>query len=143
VRTQLAFASRVKAYGAWQYADSESRRIKSAHEKARKQGRIPTDRLSASLNEIGEVRDLVVQPFNSAADAIPSQFERRAHDAKREFDNVSRLVKSEVARFEHERIEDFKASMSTFLKGMIEKQKLVGLLSPIFGHLHSRLDLRR
>ena len=46
-------------------------------------------------------------------------------DAKTDFDQVSRLVKSEVARFEQERIEDFKASLEAFLDGMIARQKEV------------------
>lgn len=44
-------------------------------------------------------------------------------DAKHEFEHVSRLVKSEVARFEHERIEDFKKSLEHLLDGMISRQK--------------------
>lgn len=54
-----------------------------------------------------------------------SQAERRALDAKQEFDQVSRLVKSEMARFEQERIDDFKNSLEAFLSGMISKQKEV------------------
>lgn len=38
---------------------------------------------------------------------------------------MSRLVKSEVARFEQERIEDFKNSLEAFLDGMIARQKEV------------------
>ena len=49
--------------------------------------------------------------------------ERRALDAKQEFEHVSRLVKTEVARFEQERIEDFKKSLEQLLDGMIMRQK--------------------
>jgi sorting nexin-1/2 len=35
-------------------------------------------------------------------------------------------VKTEVARFEQERIEDFKNSLHAFLEGMISRQKEVG-----------------
>jgi sorting nexin-1/2 len=45
--------------------------------------------------------------------------ERRALDAKQEFEHVSRLVKTEVARVEQERIEDFKKSLEQLLDGMI------------------------
>jgi sorting nexin-1/2 len=44
-------------------------------------------------------------------------------EAKQEFDHVSRLVKSEVARFEQERIEDFKKSLEHLLDDMIARQK--------------------
>ena len=50
-------------------------------------------------------------------------------DTKQEFEQVSKLVKSEVARFERERIDDFKASLESFLDGMIKRQKEVRLLS--------------
>ena len=57
--------------------------------------------------------------------------ERRALEAKHEYDNVSKLVKSEVARFEQESIQDFKDSLHAFLEGMIERQKEVR-----FSHLY-------
>jgi esterase/lipase len=54
---------------------------------------------------------------------VPLQAERRVLDAKQEFEQVSRLVKTEVARFEQERIEDFKKSLEHLLDGMITRQK--------------------
>jgi hypothetical protein len=54
-----------------------------------------------------------------------SQAERRAIEAKHEFDHVSKLIKSEVARFERERIEDFKTSLQDFLEGTISRQTQV------------------
>ncbi|KAF9466094.1 Vps5 C terminal like-domain-containing protein [Collybia nuda] len=105
---RLAFSSRIRTYHAWRSADADLLRIKQAHEKNRAQGKIPTDRLGYSLSQIAEA-------------------ERRALEAKHEFDHVSKLVKSEVARFEQERIEDFKNSLHAFLEGMISRQKeLVG-----------------
>ncbi|GBE86443.1 Vacuolar protein sorting-associated protein [Sparassis crispa] len=101
---RMAFSSRVRTYHAWQNADSNLKRVKQAHESNRAQGKLPTDQLSRSL-------------------ALVADAERRALDAKQEFDSVSRLVKSEVARFEHERIEDFKESLEGFLEGMISRQK--------------------
>lgn len=50
-------------------------------------------------------------------------------EAKYEFDECSRLVKAEVARFEKERIEDFKSSLEAFLEGMISRQKQVSFIS--------------
>ncbi|CCM01808.1 uncharacterized protein FIBRA_03876 [Fibroporia radiculosa] len=101
---RLAFSSRIRTYHNWQSADGHVRRVKQTHETNRAQGRIPSDQLSRSLSIIAEA-------------------ERRALDAKQEFDQVSRLVKSEVARFEQERIEDFKNSLEAFLDGMISRQK--------------------
>jgi len=101
---RMAFSSRVRVYHAWQNADAELRRVKQAHERNRAQGKIANDRLGHSYSQIGEA-------------------ERRVLDAKHEFEHVSRLVKSEVARFEQERIEDFKTSLELLLDGMIARQK--------------------
>ncbi|EPT00748.1 hypothetical protein FOMPIDRAFT_1023663 [Fomitopsis schrenkii] len=103
---RMAFSSRIRTYHQWQSADAHLRSTKQRHETQRAQGRIPSDQLSRSLSLV--------------ADA-----ERRALDAKTDFDQVSNLVKSEVARFEQERIEDFKNSLEAFLDGMIARQKEV------------------
>ncbi|KAK0188967.1 hypothetical protein F5146DRAFT_1104361 [Armillaria mellea] len=78
------------------FSSPEAVRVKQTHERNRAQGRIPLRSGWA---------------------------ERKALDAKHEFESVSRLVKSEVARFEQERIEDIKDSLNTFLEGMIARQK--------------------
>ena len=103
---QLAFSSRVRTYHAWQNADAHLRRTKQTHESNRAQGRLGPDQLSRSLTIVGEA-------------------ERRALEAKQEFDHVSRLVKQEAARFEQERVDDFKAALEAFLEGMIDRQKQV------------------
>ncbi|KAI5120370.1 hypothetical protein M0805_006892 [Coniferiporia weirii] len=101
---RMAFASRVRCHAQWQTTEVELRRVKQAHEKARSQGRIHQDRLGHSLAQI--------------ADA-----ERRVLDAKQGFEHCSKLIKSEMARFEEERIHDFKSSLEAFLGGMIQRQK--------------------
>ncbi|PPQ96270.1 hypothetical protein CVT26_005657 [Gymnopilus dilepis] len=101
---RLAFASRIRVFYTWKNQESELLKTKQNHEKNRAQGRIPTERLGYSLTQIAEA-------------------ERRASDAKMEYEQVSKLVKAEVARFEHERIEDFKDSLHAFLEGMISRQK--------------------
>ncbi|KAF9563121.1 Vps5-domain-containing protein [Agrocybe pediades] len=101
---RLAFSSRIRVFHAWKNQENELLRTKQTHEKNRAQGKIPTDRLGYSLTQIAEA-------------------ERRASDAKLEYEQVSKLVKLEVARFEQERIEDFKDSLQNFLEGMISRQK--------------------
>jgi len=101
---RMAFSSRVRVYHAWQNAEAELRRLKQTHERNRAQGKVANDRLGHSYSQIGEA-------------------ERRVLDAKHEFEHVSRLVKSEVARFEQERIEDFKKTLEHLLDGMISRQK--------------------
>lgn len=53
------------------------------------------------------------------------QAERRASESRLEFEQVSKLVKQETARFEKERIDDFKDALHAFLEGMITRQKEV------------------
>jgi len=101
---RLAFSSRIRIFHSWKMSESDLYRTKQTHEKNRVQGRIPPDRLGYSLSLVAEA-------------------ERRASESKLEYEQVSKLVKSEVARFEQERIEDFKDSLHAFLEGMISRQK--------------------
>lgn len=122
----MAFSSRVRTYHAWQNADNNAKRVKLAHESNRAQGKIPTDQLTRSLASVAEVCVSHSHVYdNYSYNDLPVQADRRAVDAKQEFDSVSRLVKTEVARFEQERIEDFKNSLETLLDGMIARQKEV------------------
>ncbi|KIM34480.1 hypothetical protein M408DRAFT_60084 [Serendipita vermifera MAFF 305830] len=120
---RMAFASRVKCYGQWQNAESEVRRVKANHEKARKQSKTP-ERLHYHMQEV--------------ADA-----ERKALHTKSEFERVTKLVKIELHRFDMERVEDFKGSLEAFLMGMIGRQKEVGdsLLSALSRRSCSFIDL--
>ncbi|KZT56888.1 Vps5-domain-containing protein [Calocera cornea HHB12733] len=106
VMTFLAgtFMSRERVYVAWQNAETDVRKVRAANERAKRQGKLPSDTTGVSLAQL------------SAA-------ERRAIDSKNEFDSVTKLVKSEISRFEHERIEDFKDSLELFLENMIRRQR--------------------
>ncbi|KAJ8514579.1 hypothetical protein ONZ45_g7888 [Pleurotus djamor] len=105
---RMAFASRIRTYHTYKQSEADLVRIKQSHEKNRAQGRIPPERLSYSLSQIAEA-------------------EKRAAESKYDYDHVSKLVKTEVARFEQERVSDFKDSLHAFLEGMIERQKqLIG-----------------
>ena len=53
--------------------------------------------------------------------------ERKVHEAKQDFDRCGKLIKTEMARFEEERIQDFKLALQAFVDGMIERQKTVSL----------------
>ncbi|KIM90434.1 hypothetical protein PILCRDRAFT_59950 [Piloderma croceum F 1598] len=114
---RLAFNSRIRTYQAWQSADAEVRRVKQNNERARGHARIPV----VSLNVLAEA-------------------ERRAMDSKQEFDHCSKLIKTEVARFEQERIEDFKDSLHAFLDGMIVGQKDVSAVTMLINALFADND---
>ena len=111
-------------------SESDLFRTKQQHERNRVQGRIPADRLGYSLSQIAEVTwsNVLIsslEHFFFANDISYQKAERRASESKMEYEQVSKLVKSEVARFEQERIEDFKDSLHAFLEGMISRQKEV------------------
>ncbi|KAF8216563.1 Vps5 C terminal like-domain-containing protein [Mycena galopus ATCC 62051] len=101
---RLAFNSRIRTYHSWRAAEAETQRVKQTHERNRAQGRIQNDRAGYALSQIAES-------------------ERRSLDAKHEFDQATKLIKTELARFEQERIDDFKDSLHAFLEGMIGRQK--------------------
>ncbi|KAG9122842.1 Vacuolar protein sorting-associated protein 5 [Ceratobasidium sp. 392] len=101
---RLTFTSRIRLHAAWQNANAEAKRVRTAHEKARRQGKMPQDRVGVAMHEMAEA-------------------EKRAADAKHEFDQCSRLIKVEMARFEKERIDDFKKNLEELLEGMIRRQQ--------------------
>jgi sorting nexin-1/2 len=101
--------------------------VKQNHERARGQGRIPADRLGHSLSIMAEVSTRHTGLAYFVLADWSKQAERRALDAKQEYEHCSKLIKTEVARFEQERIEDFKDSLHTFLEGMIARQKDVSV----------------
>lgn len=101
---KTAFTARQKAWFAWQQADSDSAKRKSTGDKIRRQARTQTDRLN-----------MVDQEMTDA--------ERRSHAAKLEFDSVSKLLKSEIKKFEADKVEDFKTSVEVFLESAVEAQK--------------------
>ncbi|KAM0748347.1 Vps5-domain-containing protein [Meredithblackwellia eburnea MCA 4105] len=103
---KLVFGARIKAYHAWQAADLNFRKAAAAHEKAKKSGRAHGEMLGLSLGE--------------TADA-----ERKMMDAKQDFEDVSKLTKAEMARFDKEKIDDFKRAVAVYADGMVSRQREV------------------
>ncbi|KAI1451252.1 Vps5-domain-containing protein [Annulohypoxylon moriforme] len=99
-----AFSQRQKAFHSWHSAESELQKRKAAQDKLLRQGRSQQDR----LNQVGA----------EVADA-----ERKVHQARLLFDDMGRLMRSELDRFEREKVEDFKSSVETFLESAVEAQK--------------------
>ena len=118
---RLAFVSRIKCFEKWKNQEREVGRLKQAREKARQQGRLG-DRVNQSLAEIGEVCPLSSRSHVCVLIAS-MQADRKARDAGSEFETVSRLVKSEFARFEKERVEEFKRTLEKHLDLQITRQK--------------------
>jgi sorting nexin-1/2 len=103
-----AFTQRQKAFHSWHGAESELAKRRSAHEKLLRQGKSQQDK----LNEVG---------------AGVSDAEKRAHQARLLFEDMGRLMRGELERFEREKVEDFKSGVETFLEGAVEAQKEVQL----------------
>lgn len=101
-----AFSQRQKAYHSWHNAEGELQKRRNAHDKLLRQGRSQQDK----LNEVGA----------GVADA-----ERKAHSSRLLFDDLGRLMRGELERFEREKVEDFKSGVETFLEGAVEAQKEV------------------
>jgi len=51
----MAFSSRVRVYHVWQNTDSDLRRVKQTFERSRTQGRVASDRVGHSMNQIADV----------------------------------------------------------------------------------------
>ena len=109
---KLAFGSRQKAYHSWHAAESEMQKRKATQDKLLRQGKTQQDRL--------------VQMNADVADA-----ERKVHQARLLFEDMGRLMKTELERFEKEKVEDFKSAVETFLEGAVEAQKEVRLTFPL------------
>ncbi|KAH8916372.1 Vps5-domain-containing protein [Atractiella rhizophila] len=101
---RLSLASRVKAFQAHQAAEQTLSKAKRNHEKLKAQG----IRFSEQLD----------QAWTELVDA-----ERRAQSFKAEYQEITRLVKSEILRFDQEKIEDFKMGLEEFVNGMVDRQK--------------------
>lgn len=101
-----AFEQRQKAYHSWHGAESKLQDIKKQQEKLLRSGRSQQDRMGQMQADV--------------ADA-----ERRVHASRLLFEDMGRLMRGELDRFEKEKVEDFKSGVETFLESAIEAQKEV------------------
>jgi sorting nexin-1/2 len=106
---KTAFQQRQKAYHAWHSAEQELQKRKTNQDKLLRQGRSQQDRLNQLSADV--------------ADA-----ERKVHQARLLFDDMGRLMRNELERFEREKVEDFKSGVETFLESAVEAQKEVRLI---------------
>lgn len=101
-----AFLQRQKSYHTWHTAEAELHKRKTTQDKLLRQGRSQQDRLNQLSADV--------------ADA-----ERRVHQARLLFEDMGRLMRSELERFEREKVEDFKSGVETYLESAVEAQKEV------------------
>lgn len=101
-----AFAQRQKSFHSWHNAEAELTKRKATQDKILRSGKTQQDRLNQLQADVGDG-------------------ERRCHQARLLFEDMGRLMRSELERFEREKVEDFKSGVETFLEGAIEAQKEV------------------
>lgn len=101
---KLALNSREKAYHAWHSAESEHQKRRATQDKLLRQGKTQQDRLNQMNADVSDA-------------------ERKVHQARLQFEDMGRLMKVELERFEREKVEDFKSGVETFLESAVEAQK--------------------
>jgi sorting nexin-1/2 len=103
---KMAFSQRQKAFHSWHAAESELQKRKNAQDKLLRQGKSQQDRLNQANADV--------------ADA-----ERKVHQARLLFEDMGRIMRNELEKFEREKVEDFKSGVETFLESAVEAQKEV------------------
>lgn len=68
--TKLAFNSRGRTYVNWQNADAEVRRVRQIHERARAQGRLPTERAGHTVSLVTEASCAIPFPIGFVTQAV-------------------------------------------------------------------------
>lgn len=99
-----AFEQRQKAYSSYNASESELVKKRLGLEKLQRQGKTQQDRLTQLTAEVADC-------------------ERKVQRARVLFDDMGRLLRSELDRFEREKVEDFKSGVETFLESAVEAQK--------------------
>ncbi|SPN98773.1 related to vacuolar protein sorting-associated protein VPS5 [Cephalotrichum gorgonifer] len=99
-----AFQQRQRSFYAWHSAEADLQKKRTAQEKLLRQGRSQQDRLNQVGVEVGEA-------------------ERKVQAARTLFDDMGKLMRVELDRFEKEKVEDFKSGVETFLESAVEAQK--------------------
>ncbi|KAI9341807.1 Vps5 C terminal like-domain-containing protein, partial [Zopfochytrium polystomum] len=111
---KLAFASRVKAFVTWQTADTNSYKKRDALNKLKASAKIRSDKISFGEAEIIEL-------------------EKSTAEAKQAFHDITERLRSELIRYDQEKVADFASGIQGMLKSMIETQKeIVGLWESYF-----------
>ncbi|MCJ1394954.1 Vacuolar protein sorting-associated protein 5 [Xylographa bjoerkii] len=101
---KTAFNQRQKSFHTWHAAEAELQKRRTTQEKVLRQGKTQQDRLNQLQADVGEG-------------------ERKCHQARLLFEDMGRLMRGELERFEREKVEDFKSGVETFLEGAVEAQK--------------------
>ncbi|OAD54617.1 Sorting nexin-2 [Eufriesea mexicana] len=95
------FHERVKVFQNWQHAQMMLNKKREQKARLEQSGR--TDKTSQAATEVIE-------------------WEAKVERGQEEFDNISKMIKKEVERFELVRVEDFKKQLTEYLESMLQYQ---------------------
>lgn len=98
------FHQRVKVYQTWQHAQQVL--TKKREQKAKLE-------LAGKTDKIPQAREEVVE------------WEAKAERGQEEFENISKMIRKEVERFEFNRIKDFKQNIVKYMESLLETQQQV------------------
>ena len=101
-----SFEQRQRSWHQFHTAETDLQKRRSALDKLSRQGRSQQDRMAQLQADV--------------ADA-----ERRTHQAQLQFNDLGRVMRNEIERFEREKVEDFRMGLETYLEGCVESQKEV------------------
>ena len=110
---KTAFGQRQKAYHSWHAAEAELQKRRTTQDKVLRSGKTQQDRLNQLQADVQEG-------------------ERKCHQARLLFEDMGRLMRLELERFEREKVEDFKSGVETILEGAVEAQKEASVI--LAGH---------
>ncbi|EMC94465.1 hypothetical protein BAUCODRAFT_35680 [Baudoinia panamericana UAMH 10762] len=99
-----AFEQRQKSFHSWHSAEGRLQDIRKQQEKLLRAGRSQQDRIQQMQADVAEA-------------------ERKVHSQRLLFEDMGRLMRAELERFEREKVEDFKSGVETFLESAVEAQK--------------------
>ena len=103
---QKAFGQRQRAFHAWHSSEQKLAALRQNEDKLKRSGRSQVERMQQVEVEVKEQ-------------------ERKVNAARVLFEDMGRLMRGELERFEREKVEDFKSGVETFLEGAVEAQKEV------------------
>ncbi|KAK7204074.1 Vps5 C terminal like-domain-containing protein [Myxozyma melibiosi] len=98
------FLQRQKSYLAWQSAEQDLAKKQQYIARALRSGKTAPERVSAMQEEA-------------------SEHERKVYNLRVAYDDVCKTIKVEYERFQREKVEDFRASVETYLESAVESQK--------------------
>ncbi|KAI8855171.1 Vps5 C terminal like-domain-containing protein [Chytridium lagenaria] len=99
-----AFNSRLKTYQTWQTAESNFIRKKELLDRIKSTAKVRSDKISVGSAEVTEL-------------------EKQVQQNRRQFEDVSTLLRLELERYEKEKIVDFTIAIQGFLRSLIDTQK--------------------